>query len=107
MLFGVGFSSMSAYILTITLARQARGFNLGRRMALIVGGTWGIATIAVMILAPVADWVGTGPVLKVTPAGYILSGLCAFWVLRQHPQPARGRPGAAVLDLSGGERSAA
>jgi MFS family permease len=107
LLFGVGFSSMSAYILTIALARESRGANLGRRMALIVGGTWGIATIAVMILAPVADWVGTGPVLKLTPAGYILSALCAYWVLRQHPQPAHGRPGAAALDWPGGERSAA
>ena len=36
LLFGVGFSSMSAYILTITLARESRGSNLGQRMALIV-----------------------------------------------------------------------
>jgi FSR family fosmidomycin resistance protein-like MFS transporter len=86
LLFGVGFSSMSAYILTITLARKARGFNLGRRMAFIVGGTWGIATIVLMIVAPLADWVGIGLVLKITPAGYVLSGLCAFWVLRQHPR---------------------
>ena len=86
LLFGVGFSSMSAYILTITLARQARGFNLGRRMAFIVGGTWGIAAIVLLIVARLADWVGIGLVLKITPAGYVLSGLCAFWVLRQHPR---------------------
>jgi len=93
LLFGVGFSSMSAYILTIALARESRGSNLGQRMAFIVGGTWGIATIAFMILVPVADWVGTGLVLKLTPAGYVLSGLFAFCVLRQHPQVVKVRPG--------------
>jgi len=102
LLFGVGFSSMSAYILTVTLARQSRGFNLGRRMALIVGGTWGVATLALMILAPLADWVGTGPVLALTPAGYVLSGVLAFLVLRQHPQVERARAVTAVVELPGG-----
>jgi FSR family fosmidomycin resistance protein-like MFS transporter len=101
LLFGVGFSSMSAYILTVTLARESRGFNLGRRMAFIVGGTWGIATIALMIVAPLADWVGIGLILKLTPAGYLLSGLCAFWVWRQHPQAVRVRARAAGVERPG------
>jgi len=99
LLFGVGFSSMSAYILTITLARASRGSNLGRRMALIVGGTWGIATIVFMILTLVADRVGTGPVLKLTPIGYVLSGVAAFWVLRQHPRGVPVHAGVAVLKV--------
>ncbi len=107
LLFGVGFSSMSAYILTVTLARQSRGFNLGRRMALIVGGTWGIATLVLMIVAPLADWVGTGLILKFTPAGYVLSALWAFLVLRQHPQVGKVRPDAAALELSSDRYSAA
>jgi hypothetical protein len=107
LLFGVGFSSMSAYILTVTLARESRGFNLGRRMALIVGGTWGVATLALMILAPLADWVGTGLVLKLTPAGYILSGLSAFLVLRQHPQFERAGAAAVVVELPGEEGASA
>jgi hypothetical protein len=101
LLFGLGFSSMSAYILTIALARESRGFNLGQRMAFIVGGTWGIATVAFMILALVADWLGTGFVLKLTPAGYVLSGLCAFWVLRKHPNVVTAHTGAAVLKVPG------
>ena len=100
LLFGVGFSSMSAYILTVTLARQSRGFNLGLRMALIVGGTWGVATLALMILAPLAGWVGTGLVLKLTPAGYVLSGLVAFLVLRQHPQVERARIVATIVEVA-------
>jgi MFS family permease len=107
LLFGVGFSSMSAYILTVTLARESRGFNLGRRMALIVGGTWGVATLALMILAPLADWVGTGLVLKITPAGYILSGLFAFLVWRQHPQVERVRVVTRIVEMPGEERASA
>jgi MFS transporter, FSR family, fosmidomycin resistance protein len=106
LLFGVGFSATSAYVLTVTVARQSRGSNLGRRMALIVGGTWGCGTIALMIVAPLADWVGTGAILRLTPAGYILSGLCTFYVWRQHPQAARARA-AAVIELPGKERASA
>ncbi|HNS22912.1 MAG TPA: hypothetical protein PKH24_20605 [Sedimentisphaerales bacterium] len=98
LLVGVGFSSMSAYILTITLARNARGANLGRRMALIVGGTWGIAMLVFLILAALADRVGTGPILKVTPAGYLISAGLAFWVLRRHPESSRCRTATPVLE---------
>ncbi len=105
LLFGVGFSSMSAYILTVTLAREAKGLNLGHRMALIVGGTWGISMVIYLAFAAMADLVGTGPVLKVTPAGYLLSAICAFWVLRQHPEPVRRlRTVPAVNHLPGSER---
>ncbi|MEN6577862.1 MAG: hypothetical protein ABFD90_16070, partial [Phycisphaerales bacterium] len=102
LLFGVGFSSMSAYILTITLAREARGSNLGHRMAMIVGGTWGISMIAFLALAAVADYVGTGPILKLTPAGYLLSGVLSFWVLRQHPESARCHPVAPISETPAG-----
>jgi hypothetical protein len=71
-------------------------------MALIVGGTWGVATLVLMILAPLADWVGTGLVLRLTPVGYVLSGLFAFLVLRQHPQVERTRVVTAVVELPGG-----
>jgi FSR family fosmidomycin resistance protein-like MFS transporter len=101
LLLGVGFSSMSAYVLTISLARNARGWSLGRRMAFIVGGTWGIAQVIFMILARVAGWVGTGPILDLTPAGYILSGLCAFYVLRQHPGAVPARPGRILVASPG------
>jgi MFS transporter, FSR family, fosmidomycin resistance protein len=80
MLFGVGFFSMSAYILTVTLARHARGLNLGQRMAFIVGGTWGIANIVFLGLAPLAEHCGTAVILKWLPLGYLLSGLIAIWV---------------------------
>lgn len=91
LLFAVGFSAMSAYILTITLARHAYGVSLGLRMALIVGGTWGIAMVVFLILAAIADRVGVGPVLWLTPAGYLISGVLGFWMLRHYPEPAKYR----------------
>jgi predicted MFS family arabinose efflux permease len=100
LLFGAGFSAMSAYILTVTLAREAHGVSLGLRMALIVGGTWGIAMIVFLVLAAVADRVGTGPVLWVSPAGYLISAVLTFWMLRQHPELARQRRMTPVLEPS-------
>jgi len=105
LLFGVGFSSMSAYILTVTLAREANGLNLGHRMALIVGGTWGISMLIYLVFAAAADLVGTGPVLKVTPAGYLLSAVFAYYVLRQHPESVRRLRAIPAVDLPGGERA--
>lgn len=90
LLFGAGFFSMSAYILTITLARYARGLKLGQRMAGIVGGTWGIAYIVFMGLGVLADHIGTGPVLKLTPFGYALSGLIGLWAMRKYPEMGHG-----------------
>jgi hypothetical protein len=104
LLFGVGFSSMSAYILTVTLAREAKGLNLGHRMAFIVGGTWGISMLIYLAFAALADVVGTGPVLKLTPAGYVLSAVFAFVVLRQHPECVRRPRAGSAVDPPGGER---
>ncbi|MBN1507990.1 MAG: MFS transporter [Sedimentisphaerales bacterium] len=107
LLFGVGFSSMSAYILTVTLAREAKGLNLGHRMALIVGGTWGISMLVYLVFAAVADLVGTEPVLKLTPAGYLLSAIFAYYVLRQHPESVRRFRELPAVGLPGGERVSA
>ncbi len=104
LLFGAGFFAMSGYILTITLARYARGLNLGLRMAGIVGGTWGIAYVLFMGLGVLADHIGTGPVLRVTPLGYALSGLIGLWVMRRYPEaPARSFDGGR----NGGPRTSA
>jgi hypothetical protein len=51
--------------------------------------------------------VGTGLVLKITPAGYILSGLFAFLVWRQHPQVERVRVVTRIVEMPGEERASA
>ena len=85
LLFGVGFFAMSAYILTITLARHCAGANLGRRMAWIVGGTWGIAYVVFMPLAWLAERVGTSAILRLTPIGYLVSTVLALWLILKYP----------------------
>jgi len=104
-LFGTGFSAMSGYILTITLARDAEGLNLGHRMAFIVGGTWGIAMLIFLPLSALADRLGTGPILRLAPAGYLLSGLLAFWVLWQYPELARPRRVRPALEVGSEEHT--
>ena len=73
-LFGAGFSAMSAYTLMITLSRNATGPTLGRRMGFMVGGTWALAYVFFMLLLPAAERFGTSAILRLTPVGYLLSG---------------------------------
>jgi MFS family permease len=105
LLFGAGFCSMSGYILTVTLARDAKGLCLGHRMALIVGGTWGIALVIFLGLMPIADRVGSGLILKLTPLGYLASALYAFHVLRQYPLLVRPQRRVSAVGLAGQERA--
>jgi hypothetical protein len=80
-LFGLGFCSMSAYILMITIARHASGLNLGRRMGLVVGGTWGLANLILMALVPLAGHYGTDSILKFMPLGYLFSGAFGLYII--------------------------
>jgi hypothetical protein len=54
-----------------------------------------------MGLALLAHWVGTGFILKLTPVGYVLSGVAAFWVLRQHPRVVAAPAGDEVRKVQG------
>jgi len=104
-LFGTGFSAMAGYILTITLAREAQGLNLGHRMAFIVGGTWGIAMLVFLPLSAIADRLGTGPILRLAPAGYLVSALFAFSLLRQYPELGRRHLARPALELASEDRT--
>jgi hypothetical protein len=84
LLFGLGFCSMSAYILMITIARHASGLSLGRRMGLIVGGTWGLANLILMALVPLAGHYGTNFILKFMPLGYLFSGAFGLYIMRRN-----------------------
>jgi len=80
-LLGVGFCTVSAYILMITLSRHAVGLTLGQRMGFIVGGTWALAYVAFMALLPLAERFGSDVVLKFSPLGYLLSGIFGLAVM--------------------------
>jgi FSR family fosmidomycin resistance protein-like MFS transporter len=83
LLSGAGFCSFAAYILTIALARNATGPNLGRRMGFIVGGTWAFSNIVFLALVPVAEYFGTDLVLGLSPIGYLVSGAFGLLVMRK------------------------
>jgi FSR family fosmidomycin resistance protein-like MFS transporter len=91
MLFGAGFWAISAYILMITLSRQAVGLNLGQRMGFMVGGTWALAYIVFMALLPVAERFGSVVILKFSPLGYVLSGAFGLSILLKDNSFAKGK----------------
>ncbi|MCK4998831.1 MAG: MFS transporter [Anaerohalosphaera sp.] len=76
-LFFIGITASAAYPLIVTLARNAIGPGLGQRMALIVGGAWGLAAIPLKLLAPVAENPDYGVkfVLALSPIGYVLAAI--------------------------------
>lgn len=79
---GLGsFCSASVFPLIITLAMHCKGGNLGRRMGIMVGGSWGIASVLMMIVGPVIEKVGIGIVVGFSIMGFLFSGLIGVIVL--------------------------
>jgi FSR family fosmidomycin resistance protein-like MFS transporter len=86
-LFGAGFWAISAYILMITLSRQAAGLTLGQRMGFMLGGTWALAYVVFMALLPAAERFGSDVILKFSPFGYLLSGAFGFYLMLRVRRP--------------------
>lgn len=91
-LFFVGFTASAAYPLIVTIARNAKGPGLGQRMALIVGGAWGLSAVPLKLLAPIADSPNYGVhfVLALSPIGYVVAAAVGFLLLikaRRQEQP--------------------
>jgi len=82
-LFGVGFCTIAAYTLMITLSRHATGPTLGQRMGFMVGGTWALAYVIFMALLPAAEHFHfeTKAILNLTPWGYLLSGVFGLYLM--------------------------
>jgi FSR family fosmidomycin resistance protein-like MFS transporter len=83
LLLGTGFCTVSAYTLMIALSRHSTGPTLGRRMGVMVGGTWALAYVIFWILLLVAEQFrfGTKALLSLTPWGYLFSGLFGIFVI--------------------------
>lgn len=82
-LLAIGFCTVSAYTLMITLSRHATGPTLGRRLGIMVGGTWALAYIIFMALPLVAEHfqLGTNALINLTPWGYLCSGVFGLYVM--------------------------
>ena len=91
-LFAAGFCSAASYPLMVTIARNAVGPNLGRRMAFILGGVWGAACVVLRLSAPIAENFGLRTVLLFTPAGYLLSAIGLVIVLKTHRRKTKNSP---------------
>ncbi len=62
----------AAFPLIVTLARYSvSNMTLGRRMGLIVGGCWGIASLILMGLGPVGERIGLSPILHLSWLCYL------------------------------------
>jgi FSR family fosmidomycin resistance protein-like MFS transporter len=85
----MGFLCYGSYPLMVSMARQSRGGNLGRRMGLIVGGTWLIAGFVPRLMAPVAQKMGLNFVLFLAPIGYLVAaGMCWYlWMQMKKAKP--------------------
>jgi MFS family permease len=83
LLLGAGFSTVAAYTLMITLSRHATGPTLGRRLGVMVGGTWAVAYIIFQALLLIAEHFqfGTRALLNLTPWGYLFSGLFGIFIM--------------------------
>lgn len=81
LIIGGGFCCGAAYPLLVTLARYAIGFNLGQRMGFVVGGAWGIASLILLMLGPVAEKFGTDLVLMTVPMFFFVSAFIGIGVI--------------------------
>jgi hypothetical protein len=78
------------YPLLLSLSRYARGPVLGMRMALMAGGTGGIASLILLGLGPVAERVGIQRVLHLSWILYLgaaVAALASYRRLRTVAEP--------------------
>jgi predicted MFS family arabinose efflux permease len=85
---GVGFAVAGSYPLIVSLAKGARGPGLGHRMALIVGGAWGISAVVLLLSGVVADRVGIHRVLHLTYLCAALAAGLAWYCRSRYAKPA-------------------
>jgi len=83
LLFLAGSCVVSAYPLIVTLARHSYGLSLGLRMGIVVGGAWGVASIAIVPIGWVAENFGIHWVMRFVFLGYLLSGVIGIYILRK------------------------
>ena len=83
LLFIGGACGLGGFPLLVTVARHAVGGTLGLRMGFIVGGTWGIAAIIMMLLGPLAEAKSVSLVIKLSIALYPVSTILGLFVTRK------------------------
>ncbi|MFC1479553.1 MFS transporter [Planctomycetota bacterium] len=77
-----GFCIGGAYPMLVSMAMHAKGMNLGRRMGLMVGGVWGVASLLLIAAGSIADILGTFAVLFGSAATFLIGGIYGIYLLR-------------------------
>ncbi len=85
LLMASGICVGGVFPLLVTLSRYATGPALGRRMGVIVGGTWGTANFLLIGLGPIAERIGIGPVLHLAWICFVATAL-TLWLLDIAPR---------------------
>ncbi len=85
LVFFSGMFVSSGFPMMVFLARSAPGKKpLSARMAWIVGGTWGVAGLCVLVIGQFASKYGIGPVMNVVWIAYLCSLCSALILLRRN-----------------------
>ena len=88
-----GFTASSCYPLLVALSRNApNGPGLGSRMALIVGGTWGLAGIFFLGIGQFAARAGIGTAMHTAWFFYLLALIAAVTTLRREKPDSKKQP---------------
>ena len=92
LLVGGGMCTTGAFALAVTAARHAVGPRFGLRMALMLGGSWGVGSLALMGAGYLAKYVGVHNVLVPMSGFYVLAGLVGVGIIiRGHRPWSKGR----------------
>ena len=79
-----GLLASSCYPLLVSMSRNADGsLPMSTRMGLIVGGTWGIAGIALLIIGQIASRIGLGPVMHLSWFFYTFTLIAALLLMKR------------------------
>lgn len=76
-------SCMSIFPMLVIMARHAPGANLGGRMGIVIGGSWGIGSLVLIALAPVAERFGARMVVNLSCVGFLAMAITATLLSRR------------------------
>ena len=77
-----GFCIGGAYPMLVSMAMHAKEMNLGRRMGLMVGGVWGVASLILIAAGSIADKLGTFAVMFGAAGFFLIGGVYGIYLIR-------------------------
>jgi hypothetical protein len=89
LLLPAGLLAGSTYPLLVTLCKAARGLKLGQRMGLAVGGAWGFASMMLLLMTFIADYIGLWAALWGVPLLCLAQGVMSLGLMRRQGKNAQ------------------